>query len=491
MFNRLKNSLSVLLLLTSLCSLQAAVQDSVILVKGTVFEDKNGNGKQDKGEPTLKNILVSNGKEIVSSDRKGAFVIHAQKGQSVFPILPASYEVSLVDSKVSNANFLYLNPNKVFSDTLYHAVPVVKLKESKERFTMGAIGDIQVDSKEEVGFAARSIFSELAERKDLAFNMMLGDLVNNKMELLTDVKDMMNMLPKNSWTLVGNHDRNVDNPSFMNDVFNAAFGADHYAFNYGEVHFVVLNNVFSTGKHSYEGRVDEEQLVFLANDLKYVPKHKTIVINQHIPMAHTKNRKDIFKLLEGYSNVLILTGHTHTVNRYFFNDTRIQELGVGATCGNWWRGEKNRAGVPEAVMQCGTPRGYFSIQFDKGRYSFQYKAVGLDGANQVSLMQEGNVLLANVYAGSDSTLVRVRIDAGDWQSMSVSKRVDPYVAQIVEKNRTKVFPTLDNTVNPLGKRTSSHVWELALPIGFSEKINKIEVVAFDKYGLDIKEEFLF
>ena len=491
MYNRLKNSLSILLLLMGLGSLQAAVQDSVILVRGTVFEDKNGNGKLDKGEPVLKDILLSNGKEIVASNRKGAYSIYAQKGQSIFPILPASYAVSLVNSKVSNANFLYLNPNKVYSDTLYHAVPVVKLKESKECFTIGAIGDIQVDSKEELGFAARSIFSELAERKDLAFNLMLGDLVNNKMGLLTDVKDMIDMLPNNSWTLLGNHDRNVDNPTFINDIFNAAFGADHYAFNYGEVHFVVLNNVFSTGKHSYEGRLDAEQLLFLANDLKHVPKHKTIVINQHIPMAHTKNRKDIFKLLEGYSNVLILTGHTHTVNRYFFNDTRIQELGVGATCGNWWRGEKNPAGVPEALMQCGTPRGYFSIQFEKGQYSFQYKGVGMDATNQFSLMQEGNVLLANVYAGSDSTLVKVRINDADWQIMSPAKRIDPYVSQLIEKNKSKVYPTLGNTVNPLGKRASSHIWELALPTGFSEKINKLQVSASDKFGLAVTEEFLF
>lgn len=490
MVNKLKLGISCWLFLQSALAIQAQTAGVDIVVKGVVFEDKNGNGLQDKGEPVLKDILLSNGVDIVSSDKKGKFVLSAKKGQSIFPILPSAYKKTNVTSKVSNANFLYLNPNQNFRDTLDYAVSLTKVLASKAPFAIGAIGDIQVDSEEEVTFAAKSIFKELAQRNDLTLNLMLGDLVNNKMELLADVKELMEYLPQASWTLVGNHDRHVENPMFMNDVFNQTFGADRYAFNQGDVHFVVLNNVYATGKNSYEGRVDEEQLLFLKNDLKHVPKQTTIVISQHIPMAHTRNRDEIFNLLAGYERVLILTGHTHTVNRYFFANTHIQEIGVGATCGTWWRGEKNSDGVPDAVMQCGTPRGYFTIHFTENNYAIQYKAVGLDAHKQASLVQEEDKLVANVYAGSDSTEVKLKIDEGEWQTMTQTKRVDPYILTVVEKNKSKVYPTLGNSMNPVTKRASTHIWELPLPKEPLNKIRKVTLVASDRYGLNITEEFI-
>ena len=41
---------------------------SVHAAQGTVFNDKNQNGKKDNGEPGLPNIAVSNGKEIIKTD---------------------------------------------------------------------------------------------------------------------------------------------------------------------------------------------------------------------------------------------------------------------------------------------------------------------------------------------------------------------------------------------------------------------------------------
>ncbi|NGM65119.1 metallophosphoesterase family protein [Sphingobacterium sp. SGR-19] len=81
------------------------------------------------------------------------------------------------------------------------------------------------------------------------------------MNCIRDLKNSDDQtLPASSWTLVGNHDRNTANTAHMEDHFNQHFGASTYAFNYGGVHFIVLNNVFSTGKRSYEGRVSDDQL---------------------------------------------------------------------------------------------------------------------------------------------------------------------------------------------------------------------------------------
>ena len=39
--------------------------------QGTVFNDKNQNGKKDDGEPGLPNIAVSNGKDITKTNAQG------------------------------------------------------------------------------------------------------------------------------------------------------------------------------------------------------------------------------------------------------------------------------------------------------------------------------------------------------------------------------------------------------------------------------------
>lgn len=464
--------------------------DKVIVVKGQVFNDINHNGTQDPKEKGLKNILISNGKDIVKTDKNGQYSIEANIGESIFPILPSEYTWSKSKSKVVNANYLYLDPNQpVVQNTISWHVPVFK-SEAAKSFSVGAIGDIQVDNAEELNYAAKSIFSELNNRNDISFNLMLGDIVNDKMELLPMMHDMMNQLPSSSWTLVGNHDRNVDNPLFMNDAFNRINGSDNYSFNYGKTHFIVLNNVFATDKKSYEGRLTDKQLQFLKNDLSYVPKEKTIVISQHIPMVATKNKQEVLDLLKDYANVLILSGHTHTVSRHFFNYPNIQELGVGATCGNWWRGEKDLEGIPNALMQCGTPRGYFVIDFDDNKYNFRFKGVGLDDKKQMALTTDSNRIVVNVFGGSDSTNVSIKIDNGEWIKMNHKRDIDPIVSNIVELNHSKVYPTKGNTLNPLRKRYSSHIWEVTRPQSSSLKRSVILVKAQDRFGLNVEEKFL-
>ncbi len=464
--------------------------DKIIVVKGQVFYDVNHNGIHDAKEKGLKDILISNGKDIVKTDKNGFYSIGANVGESIFPILPSEYIWSKSKSKVINANYLYLDPNQtVVKDTISWHVPVDKSEVSK--FSVGAIGDIQVDNAEELNYAAKSIFSELDNRNDIRFNLMLGDLVNDKPELLPMMREMMDQLPSSSWTLVGNHDRNVDNPLFMNDAFNRVNGSDNYAFNYGKIHFIVLNNIFATDKKSYEGRLTDKQLQFLRNDLSYVSKEKTIVISQHIPMVATKNKQEILDLLKDYANVLILSGHTHTVSRHFFNYPNIQELGVGATCGNWWRGEKNTDGIPSALMQCGTPRGYFVIDFDDSKYNFRFKGVNLDATKQMTLTTDSNRMVVNVFGGGDSTTVSIKINDGEWIKMNRTKEVDPTVLKIVELNHTKVYPTQGNTANPLRKRYSSHLWEVTRPqISKSPKPSVVLIKAQDRFGLNVEEKFL-
>ena len=128
----------------------------------------------------------------------------------------------------------------------------------------------------------------------------LGDLVNNNLNLFPAIKQMMELLPVQSWTVIGNHDRDADSIR-INQTFsyNTAFGSATYAFNEGNVHFIVLNNVYGKGTRSYVGKISDSQLRFVSNDLKLVPKNAQIVLCMHIPLVHTTNSSALIEILEG------------------------------------------------------------------------------------------------------------------------------------------------------------------------------------------------
>lgn len=459
-------------------------------ITGTVYLDQNQNGQKDNKEKVLKGILISNGVDIVETDKNGHYQLCVGVGQNIFPILPSNLTYSKAKvSNILNANFVNIPSLDSLQAMTQLDISLIK-QEVVPSFTFGAIGDVQVDNLEELNYASKTIFAELSNNDKHAFNIFLGDLVNNKMSLMKHVRKQLDYISTPSMTLVGNHDRNTNNPSDINDSFHTYLGASHYAFNYADVHFIVLHNVYPTGKNSYEGRIDEQQMNFVKQDLQYVDKSTPIVISQHIPLVGTKNKAELLDLLKAYDNVLILSGHTHVVSRHFFKQGNIHELGAGATAGSWWRGEKDSEGIPLALMQCGTPRGYFAVTFDKGKYSFRYKGVGKDESQQMHTVLDSSRLVANIYGSSDSSIVELKINSGDWEPMQKTKIIDPLLAEILTKNKTKIYPTPGSTVLPLRARPSNHVWTLDLSEFKLVEPALITIRAKDNYGFDIQQQVM-
>ena len=124
----------------------------------------------------------------------------------------------------------------------------LKKEKQPEHFTLGAIGDIQMGNPQELDYANQTIIPELAGRKDIQLAVWLGDLVNNRLELFEDVREMIRCTEIPSWVLPGNHDRITNGHTLQDSLFNCYFGASAYAFNYGNVHFIVLNNVAPDSK---------------------------------------------------------------------------------------------------------------------------------------------------------------------------------------------------------------------------------------------------
>ena len=469
---------------------------SSINVKGFVFLDKNRNGVKDDQERGIKNVPVSNGDTIVLTNRKGQFQIEIAGGCSLFPILLSNFEM---EGKVLNSGFKYF-PEVSENAQKYVEFPMIK-KAPENSFRIGAIGDVQVDNLQEVHYANKTIMKELAQRNDIDFNVFMGDQVNSGSHLETYIKDMLEVLNSPSWTVFGNHDRIIETQE-QDSLFNSNFGASTYAFNYGNVHFIILNNVWSDGRHSYEGRFREKQIRFVKNSLSLIPEDRLVVICQHIPMVYTKNRQSLLSLFGNQRKVLILSGHMHRVSRHVFSDN-ISELVVGAASGNWWTGERNYQGIPHALMQDGTPRNYFLIDFENNDYRLTFKGVGKDENHQMEIwvshqdsiddfLEVGDrEVFVNIFAGSENTKVFMQINTSEWIEMKKQELVAPLVNRLYFLNRKKVYPTEFSRKSALRKSTSSHIWTGTIPGKFSNKIYRINVKAYDGFGFKVTGSTLF
>ena len=233
------------LLILVLSVVEAAAQPTA---EGRVFIDANGNGHYDRGETLLAGIPVSDGCRVVTTDAKGRYRIEVGEGSSLFPILPAGY--TMQGHRLVNSAFVYPAVAGSRHDFALVAKPV------SQRFRLNAIGDIQVGNSQELEFASRTILPELMTKDSTDVNIFLGDLVNNNLALYPHLQRMIAQLPSRSYTVVGNHDRDVDSLLWRQTAtYSATFGSPVYAFNEGEVHFIVLNNVYGRGARGYEGRV--------------------------------------------------------------------------------------------------------------------------------------------------------------------------------------------------------------------------------------------
>jgi hypothetical protein len=69
--------------------LMAAGNGGAQTLTGTVFDDRDGDGRQDRGESGIADVALSNGRVLVSTDAHGRCRLPVSPGQTVFAIEPA------------------------------------------------------------------------------------------------------------------------------------------------------------------------------------------------------------------------------------------------------------------------------------------------------------------------------------------------------------------------------------------------------------------
>jgi len=111
----------------------------------------------------------------------------------------------------------------------------------------------------------------------------------------------------------GEHDASLDNGM----AFKEFFGATSYSFDHKGVHFIALDNVSDPG-----ARLGDEQLGWLADDLKRQARDARIVVFAHRPLFDlypqwdwaTRDGARAVDLLLPYTDVTVFYGHIHQEN---------------------------------------------------------------------------------------------------------------------------------------------------------------------------------
>jgi 3',5'-cyclic AMP phosphodiesterase CpdA len=160
----------------------------------------------------------------------------------------------------------------------------------------------------------------LAQQPD--FIVFTGDLTHTtddpkvRRQRMSEFREIVSELKvKTVRFMPGEHDASLDRGA----AYQEFFGKTHYTFDHKGVHFIALDNVSDPG-----ASIGEEQLAWLAGDLKQLAQDQRIVVFTHRPLFDlypewdwaTRDGAKAVELLTPYPNVTVFYGHIHQENHH-------------------------------------------------------------------------------------------------------------------------------------------------------------------------------
>ena len=438
------------------------------------------------GRRGLANVAVSDGETIVSTNGNGSFELISSGHQPFVHVsMPSGYEIP--KSQTGTANMFYpIVPNA--KGEMRAEFDLMKMDGSDENHAFIVFADPQTQDEYEMNlFQTETIpdsiktIAALGDRS--VFGVSCGDIMFDHLELYPEYEKGVKQTNVPFFQVVGNHDMNykgaVDEAS--TETFSSFFGPTYYSFDRGEIHYVVLDNVFWNGA-GYLGYLNGTQLNWLQADLARVEKGKTVVVFNHIPVLCSQykrqgegspspsvsvtNREAFYRLLEPF-NAHIISGHTHEQEHVFEHGTHEHVL--GAACGAWWSGP---------ICFDGTPNGYGVFEADGSELKWRHKGTGHPDDYQIRVYRRGidpsapNEIVANVWDWDPEWKV-VWYENGQRKG-EMSRRIglDPLS---VELHTGADLPPRRTWVEPM---KTSHIFYAPV----SEGVTDVRVEATDRFG---------
>lgn len=269
---------------------------------GRVFYDSNSNGVYDSGERPAVLVRVSDGKNVVTTDKNGVYTLEGHNAQKFISLTSPSgftptlkHYLSVVEGKTSGYDFgLEVAPVSVAKDGSHTFIHITDTEISG------------LDGHQKWVDGVRSYASD----QSASFVIHTGDICYEKgldahIELMND----SNMgLPVRY--CIGNHD--YVKGEYGEQLFEKLYGPIYYSFDVGNTHYVVTPMPYGDYKPGFSQDVFSE---WLANDLKMMREGQTLVIFNHDLVCRDEN----FKL----SNVELLK---HNLKAWIYGHWHINHV---------------------------------------------------------------------------------------------------------------------------------------------------------------------
>ncbi|MGN0189205.1 MAG: calcineurin-like phosphoesterase C-terminal domain-containing protein, partial [Candidatus Cryptobacteroides sp.] len=237
------------------------------------------------------------------------------------------------------------------------------------------------------------------------------------------------------------------------------------------------NDVRHSERGEYEDGLTARQKEWLDSVVTAPPgKVSLTVFAAHIPFGRSERADSVFAILEKAGRLMPVFGHTHTVSRHTLktpSGSQTEILVAGASCGSWWRGVRDKDGIPYALQNCGAPRGYFIADFKgNGDYALRYKCVGrpedelCSAYASMSVPSDSTLLTVNVFGGSTDGILEMKASGlKGWIPFSMQGVTAPEVLEVIEFNRRAAKEERKKNKRdfiPLRNMKSPHVWSAVI-----------------------------
>lgn len=372
-------------------------------------------GRVLSGTDGVANVAVSDGIQVTLTDSAGCYQLCTTSAPHfIFISLPSGFA-----SRSSSGEPSYYKRTNPHDGNQRIDFDLPKLGNTEDQHTLIVGADPQVAFDEELPqldslLLDMKLHVEHAFADNPVYGIVLGDMVGDLKQTspsLADIRRRFDSTHIPFFYVAGNHDLDLDIRSHVGAKlsYEAEFGPRYYSFNRGKVHYIVLDDVFSTGRaYGYIGYLEEQQLQWLEQDLALIPPGNTVIVSLHIPTYSVaarkgeynkedikktlQNRQALYRILKPY-NTHIFSAHEHYHENYVIHENLFEHV-HSALSGIFWQAPYNSDG---------TPLGYTVYEIDGDQLSWYFKAANRDKSEQLVSYLPGTdknkpeAIVANVW----------------------------------------------------------------------------------------------
>ena len=463
----MKKTLNLILMLLVAATVSAQSNFSSAL-KAKAEKDANIYGVVECGGVPIEGVAVSDGYKVVLTNKKGQYSFASEKRNgNIFITIPSGYEALTDGDDVVPQFWASLSSDVAAVERHDFALKAV----NNDHHIIVAVADIHIANHHNDLPNFRDIFlpslrAELEQYRSAGipiYTLCLGDSTHEIYwyDYLYDIGNFRKTLaevkyPTQLFNTMGNHDNDgavAQCPTVDFDAtekYRKAFGPTYYSFNIGKVHYIMLDDIHYinapggkiakgiAGSRNYTYDISAEQMAWLKQDLALVTDKSTpIVIGVHAPIFRYKNGRDgvvnialpeqnskeFVELLSPFSNVQVLSGHSHR-NRVTFGRSdstqpeiaNITEHNIVSVAGSLWY--SSGFGGP-MLGSLGEPAGCKIFNINDKNFEWYFKATQFPATEQFRCFDMNAV--RDYFAGSGEARVFYdhfpdRTDFAQWDS---------------------------------------------------------------------------